>query len=50
VTSAPAAVASSANRIDLWARGTGAALLHQFWQPTTGWSGWNETWFAGPRR
>jgi hypothetical protein len=50
VTSAPAAVASSASRIDLWARGSGAALLHQFWQPTTGWSGWSETWFAGPRR
>jgi hypothetical protein len=48
--SAPAAVASGANRIDLWARGTGSALQHKFWQPTTGWSGWSETWFAGPRR
>jgi Glycosyl hydrolase catalytic core len=48
--SAPAAVASSANRIDLWARGTGSALQHKVWQPSTGWSGWSETWFAGPRR
>jgi hypothetical protein len=48
--SAPAAAASSANRIDLWARGTGSALQHKVWQATTGWSGWSETWFAGPRR
>ena len=49
-TSAPAAVAASANRIDLWARGTGSSLQHKFWQSATGWSGWSETWFAGPRR
>jgi hypothetical protein len=49
-TSAPAAVAASANRIDLWARGTGSSLRHKFWQSATGWSGWSETWFAGPRR
>ena len=48
--SAPAAVASSANRIDVWARGPSGALQHKFWQPTTGWSGWSESWFAGPRR
>ena len=48
--SAPAAVASSANRIDLWARGTGSALQHKVWQTTTGWSSWDESWFAGPRR
>jgi hypothetical protein len=48
--SAPAAVATSANRIDLWARGAGSALQHDVWQPATGWSGWSETWFAGPRR
>ena len=48
--SAPAAVATSANRIDLWARGGGSALQHNVWQPATGWAGWSETWFAGPRR
>jgi len=48
--STPAAVASSANRIDLWARGAGSALQHKVWQSATGWSGWSETWFAGPRR
>jgi hypothetical protein len=48
--SAPVAVASSANRIDVWARGSSGALQHKFWQPATGWSGWSETFFAGSRR
>ena len=48
--SAPAAVASSASRIDVWARGPSGALQHKFWQPTTGWSVWSESWFGGPRR
>jgi hypothetical protein len=48
--SAPAVVASSASRIDLWARGTGGALQHKVWQSATGWSAWSDTWFAGPRR
>jgi hypothetical protein len=46
--SAPAAVAASANRIDLWIRGTNNALQNKVWQSSTGWSGWSETWFAGP--
>jgi hypothetical protein len=43
-------VASSANRIDVWARGSSGALQHKFWQPATGWSGWSESFFAGSRR
>ena len=49
-SSAPAAIATSANRIDLWARGSGGALQHNVWQSATGWSGWSESWFSGPRR
>jgi hypothetical protein len=48
--SAPAAVASSANRIDVWARGSSGALQHKYWQPTSGWSAWSESFLAGPRR
>jgi hypothetical protein len=48
--SAPAAAATSANRIDVWARGPGSGVQHNVWQAATGWSGWNETWFAGPGR
>jgi len=47
--SAPAAVASSANRLDLWVRGTDNGLQHKFWQPSTGWSGWSADWSAGPQ-
>jgi hypothetical protein len=43
-------VASSANRIDVWARGLSGALQHKYWQPTTGWSAWSESFLAGPRR
>jgi hypothetical protein len=48
--SAPAAVAAGANRIDVWARGAGSAIQHDVWQAATGWSGWSDTWRAGPRR
>ena len=48
--SAPAAVAAGASRIDVWARGTGSAIQHDVWQAATGWSGWSDTWRAGPRR
>jgi hypothetical protein len=48
--SAPAAVATSSNRIDLWARGTNNALQHKFWTSSGGWSAWSATWFAGPKR
>jgi hypothetical protein len=48
--SAPAAVATSANRIDLWTHGGGSGLQHNVGQPATDWSGWSETWIAGPRR
>jgi hypothetical protein len=47
--SAPAAVASSSGRMDVWARGTTGALQHDVWRSSTGWSGWNATWLAGPR-
>ena len=46
--SAPAAVAASANRLDVWVRGTNNTLQHKVWKSTTGWTGWSESWFAGP--
>ena len=46
--SAPAGVAASANRLDVWVRGTNGALQHKVWKSTTGWTGWSESWFAGP--
>jgi hypothetical protein len=47
--SAPAAVAPSSGRIDLWARGADNGVQHVVWRSSTGWSGWNATWLAGPR-
>jgi sialidase-1 len=46
--SGPAAVATSANRLDLWVRGPTNALQLKVWKSTTGWTGWSESWFAGP--
>jgi hypothetical protein len=46
--SAPAAAASSSTRMDVWARGMTGAVQHNVWRSSTGWSGWNATWLAGP--
>jgi hypothetical protein len=48
--SAPAAVATSATRIDLWARAATGVLRHNVWQSSQGCSGWSDTWLKGPRR
>jgi hypothetical protein len=47
--SAPAAVAASSGRIDLFARGADNGVQHKVWRSASGWSGWNVTWLAGPR-
>jgi Glycosyl hydrolase catalytic core len=49
-SSAPAAAAPSSSRIDVWARGPNGMLQHKVWQAASGWSGWSESWFTGPRR
>jgi hypothetical protein len=49
IHSSPAAVAPGSSRIDLWARGSDNRVRHNVWKSGVGWSGWNSTWFAGPR-